>query len=113
MSCPKGPRGTRGNGGISDGPKQCYLKTLDIRQVVPTKFGDFKEQFVEKKIGKLSFTFGKLAFGGQTVPKPKAKYQGHYNPATEVLQDFQVSLRLKNTQKESVNIIDSNFGIDD
>ena len=112
MSCSKGPRGTRGNGGISDGPKQCYLKTLGIRQVVP-KNSAISKNNLSKKIGKLSFTFGKLAFSGQTVPKPKAKYQGHYNPATEVLQDFQVSLRLRNTQKESVNIIDSNFGVDD
>ena len=39
---------------------------------------------------------------------PKAKYRRHYNPASEHLQDFQVSLRVENTQNESVNIIDSN-----
>ena len=44
---------------------------------------------------------------------PIAKYRGHYNPASEVLQDFQVSLRVKNTQNEYVNIIDSNYGTTD
>ena len=44
---------------------------------------------------------------------PIAKCRGHYNPASEVLQDFQVSLRVKNSQNESVNTIDSNFGIVD
>ena len=44
---------------------------------------------------------------------PIAKYRGHYNPASEVLQDFQVSHRVKNTQNESVNTIESNYGIAD
>ena len=44
---------------------------------------------------------------------PIAKYRGHCNPASEVLQDFQVSHRVKNTQNESVNTIESNYGIAD
>ena len=44
---------------------------------------------------------------------PIAKYRGHYNPASEVLQDFQVSHRVKNAQSESVNTIESNYGIAD
>ena len=63
MSGPKVPRGTRGNGGISDGQKHCYLKTVGIWQIVPTKFGKFKGTVRGKKYGKLSFKFGKLGFG--------------------------------------------------
>ena len=33
---------------ISDGQKR-YLKTLGIRQIVPTEFSKFKGQFAEKK----------------------------------------------------------------
>ena len=44
---------------------------------------------------------------------PIAKYRGHYNPASEVLQDFQVSHLVKNTQNESVNTIELNYGIAD
>ena len=39
-----------------------FLKTLGIRQIVPTKFGKLKETFCRIKFGKLSFTFGKLGF---------------------------------------------------
>ena len=44
---------------------------------------------------------------------PIGKYRGHYNPASEVFQDFQVSHRVKKTQNESVNTIESNYGIAD
>ena len=36
---------------------------------------------------------------------PIAKYRGHYNPASEVLQVFQVSHRVEITQNESVNTL--------
>ena len=47
--------------GRSDGQKY-YLKTLGIRQIVPTKFGKLKGTICRKKFGKLSFTFDKLGF---------------------------------------------------
>ena len=49
----------------------------------------------------------------RALSDPIAKYRGHYNPASDVLQDFQESHRVKNTHNESVNTIESNYGIAD
>ena len=61
----------------------------------------FKPNDSTKKLSQmvLSQVTGNLQEPYQT---PIAKYRGHCNPASEVLQDFQVSHRVKNTQNESV-----------
>ena len=70
-------------------------------------------RFNYHKLNLLKKTVLTLTTVQEPCQTPIAKYRGHYNPASEVLQDFQVSLQVKNTQNESVNIIDSNYGVVD
>ena len=70
----QGARSTTGNGGISDSQKHCYLKTLGIRQIVPTKFGKFKGTVCQKNRQTVrqvrQIGFRQIVFP-QIVPNPK------------------------------------------
>ena len=62
-------------------------------------------RFNYHKLNLLTKTALTLTSVQEPYQTPIAKYRCHYNPASEVLQDFQVSHRVKNTQNESVNTI--------